>query len=545
MNYYISEVDIDRSIEYFTNASFDTNDMLALYLLSKHMGITTTYSITYGSGISDDQKKICLNAVWQLGGFFDEQEKCGKRGVMFPTGFKANEFYNPGTVFKDLVGRIRDTIKQKVNTLPLYNYSEGFITLKSNYKELLQEYCLKGNKISLSCLAAWLFRFVGFEFENEPDSKTFSRVIKKAVQKFLKINKSDFLWLFEDDLSMQRISPSSKKLTGEALRQKFTFDDSKEPEILQEEVSEVYLKRIVSEEVVNEYLALIGDNPSDNDIFDILMSKKQVILTGVPGVGKSRYTKILSDNQFFHNSKVVQFHANYGYEDFIGAETLCTEGTGTYITSRKGIFLEIIQEALNNQNKNYLFIIDEINRGNIAEIFGETILALDRNYTVSLSREYDGVTNMHIPENVYIVGTMNTSDRNIAFLDLALRRRFAFINLQPNYDFLSEEVELEDYDLGNILKLINQRIIAVLKDEELKLGQSYFIPGSTNANLKWSFENFKNQFNFVLLPTLHEYSFNNVSAVESIVGSGLGSCIQDLDEFKAAFYAEFQMMRNH
>ena len=135
---------------------------------------------------------------------------------------------------------------------------------------------------------------------------------------------------------------------------------------------------------------------------------------------------------------------------------------------------------------------------------------------------------------------MNTSDRNIAFLDLAIRRRFAFIPLMPNYDFLSEEVTFEDYDLGNILKLINRRIVSTLKDEELILGQSYFIP-QINEDEKyiWDKKAFKNQFNFVILPTLREYSFNNAAAVDSIVGENLADGIQDMDDFMISFDAEF------
>ena len=201
--------------------------------------------------------------------------------------------------------------------------------------------------------------------------------------------------------------------------------------------------------------------------------------------------------------------------------------------------MSFIVEAKNHPNDNYLFVIDELNRGNIAEIFGETILALDRNYTVELSREYEGVSKISIPENGYIVGTMNTSDRNIAFLDLAIRRRFAFVSLVPNYDFLSEEVVLDEFDLGNILRVINQRIVDTLKDPELILGQSYFIPPKSEEGYVWDFNKFKNQFNFVLLPTLKEYSFNESSAVNSIIGENLGDGIQETDEFKAAFAAEF------
>lgn len=213
---------------------------------------------------------------------------------------------------------------------------------------------------------------------------------------------------------------------------------------------------------------------------------------------------------------------------------------GTTVTTKKGVFLDFIETAKSNNDKKYLFIIDELNRGNIAEIFGETILTLDRGYSVRLTKEIEGIKELEIPDNLYIVGTMNTSDRNIAFLDLAIRRRFGFVNLLPNYDFLSESISFENIDLGNVLKLINQRILDTLGDPELLLGQSYFIP-SKESNNEWSMDSFKNQFNFVLLPTLKEYSFNDSNAVNAIVGVNLADSIQDVDEFKEAFIAEFSV----
>jgi 5-methylcytosine-specific restriction protein B len=398
---------------------------------------------------------------------------------------------------------------------------------------------LKGNKVSLSNLAAWIFRFTGFDFETVPNEKQFTRVVEKAIRKFFKITKNDFLWLFDNDLSVSRLTPSTTGITGEQIRECFVFEDSKKPEVEFAEAGSDTQKSFVDRDVVERYLALNGDNPSDSDIFDILMSKKQIVLTGVPGVGKSRYTQALCDNPFFGNTKTIQFHASYSYEDFIGAEILKTSMDGTYVTTRKGAFLDFANEAMKNPDENYLFVIDELNRGNIAEIFGETILALDRNYTVSLTREYEDVSELHLPDNMYIVATMNTSDRNIAFLDLAIRRRFAFVPLTPNYDFLSEEVILERYDLGNVLRIINQRIVDTLKDPELILGQSYFIPPKSDDGYVWDFEKFKNQFNFVLLPTIKEYSFNEPSAVNTILGENLGDGIQDTDEFKVVFGAEF------
>lgn len=540
MNYYISKENVIESIDYFKNAGFESDDMLFLFLLSKHFGATCCYPVTYLVGkLSDIKKKEYLQSMWMLAGLFDSTEICGKRGLMFPTAFSRMSLYQPGTQFSGVLGRIKDTIEKKNINVPIYNDVESMLTLKSNYRDLIQENYLKGNKISLSRLTAWVFRFTSFEFETEPNEKQFTRVIEKAIRKFFKITKNDFLWLFENDLSILRITPSSSGITGEEIRNNFVFDDSKIPEIEVASENTNLQTSNIEKEVVQRYLALNGDNPSDNDIFDILISKKQIVLTGVPGVGKSRYTQALCKHDFFKKTKIIQFHASYAYEDFIGAEILKTDMDGTYVTTRQGAFLSFIVEAKNHPDDNYLFVIDELNRGNIAEIFGETILALDRNYTVELSREYEGVSEISIPENVYIVGTMNTSDRNIAFLDLAIRRRFAFVSLVPNYDFLSEEVVLDEFDLGNILRVINQRIVDTLKDPELILGQSYFIPPKSEEGYVWDINKFKNQFNFVLLPTLKEYSFNEASAVNSIVGENLGDGIQETDEFKAAFAAEF------
>lgn len=545
MNIYISKNDVIDSINYFKNLGLSTDDSLFLFLLSKHMGITIVAPVTYGGSMSTEKKQECLSAIWMMAGLFDSTEECAKRGLMFPTGFAKPELYQPGTEFNGAVGRVRDTIKQKNVIVQIYNNNDFVLTLKGNYRDLIKENYLQGKKISLSALSAWIFRFTSFEFDTFPTPKQFARVLEKVVRKFLKISKNDFLWLFEDDLSTKRLSPNSIGITGAEVRNEFPFDPAKMPEVQPITPTFDAQQNIISQATVDKYLALNGDNPSDDDIFDILKTKKQIVLTGVPGVGKSRYTDILCNNPFFYKNNVIQFHASYGYEDFIGSETLePTSSGGTQITTRKGTFLEFIEEAKNDPDKthNYLFVIDELNRGNIAEIFGETILALDRSYKVVLRKTYDGVKELQIPENVYIVGTMNTSDRNIAFLDLAIRRRFAFIPLLPNYDFLSEEVVLDSFDLGNVLKTINQRIVNVLNDPELILGQAYFIPPKTSAGTyEWTIEQFKNQFNFVVLPTLKEYGFNDPALIGSIVGESLCDGEQEIDDFRAAFTAEFDV----
>lgn len=543
MKYYIKKDQVSESIEYFKNAGFDTDDMLFLFLMAKHMGVSSSYPVTFlYSDLTSDQKKEELNSLWLLGGLFDSDEMCSSKGVMFPTAFKKLAFYQPGTEFSKIPGRMKDTVEKKNIKVPIFIDVDSKLTLKSNYKDLINEKYLNGQKISLSKLAAWIFRFSSFEFDSMPNEKQFSRVLDKAIKKYFKITKNDFLWLFEDDISNCRLIPDTDSIKGQEVRDQFDFDTTKMPEVNVISAPEDAQISIYDKDTVAHYLALNGDNPSDSDIYDILMNKEQIVLTGVPGVGKSRYTKTLTESGKFVDSLTIQFHANYSYEDFIGAEILKSEDGGTYVTTKQGVFLKYVEKVKNDPNKSnkYLLVIDELNRGNIAEIFGESILALDRNYEANLSKEYEDVGTLSIPHNLYIVATMNTSDRNIAFLDLAIRRRFAFVPLLPNYDFLSEEVMFQDFDLGNILKQINQRIIDTLKDPELILGQSYFIPKANESDeYIWEANVFKNQFNFVLLPTLREYSFNNASAIGSIVGENLSDGIQDLDDFMASFSAEF------
>lgn len=543
MEYFISKQNVLDSIDYFEDLQVDPDSNLFLFLLSKRIGISYTLPITYiSTSLSQEMKTNYLKSLWMLGGLFDSTEEVKKKGLMFPNGFSKIALYQPGSDFTKVIGRIKDTIQKKNINAPIYEDNESNLTLKHNYQEIMEKNYLIGNKISLAHLTAWVFRFTQFEFENEPTKKEFTRVLERAINKFFKITKKDFLWLFEDDLSFNRLTPSKDIILGSEIRDKFDFDASKEPEIETITTAEDFQQDILSKEITSQYLDLNGDNPTDKTIVDTLLYKKQIVLTGVPGVGKSRYTSILKNSGEFIETEMVQFHANYSYEDFIGSETLTVNNqNATIVETRKGIFLDFVEKAKSDTNNKYLFIIDELNRGNIAEIFGEIILTLDRGYSVKLSRPIEGIEELEIPNNLFIVGTMNTSDRNIAFLDLAIRRRFAFINLLPNYDFLSEQVELEDIDLGNVLKVINQRILETLGDSELILGQSYFIPNKISDEFIWNFDEFKNHFNFVLLPTLIEYSFNDSNAVNTILGENLADGIQDVDEFKISFYAEFSV----
>nr|WP_106782950.1 AAA family ATPase [Lysinibacillus timonensis] len=535
--YYVSKDDVLQSIEYFKNLNIDNDAMLPAYLLTKHLGISLRRPVKFVS-LDSNEKANILKAIWLLGGLQGKNEIGKKRSVLFPNAFKsgeilASDFYQAGTDFSGLVGRVKDTIEKKNINVSLFVDNNKQLTLSRRYKDIIDEHYLKGGKISLKHFACWVFRFVDLEFQKTPDNYEFTRVISKAIKNFFKISKNDFLWLFEDDILSGSISPSSTSISSSDVRDAFTFKSGDEPEI--DTTPTVAQEITVDKNQVEKFIQLTGDNPSDEQIYNTLLQTKQIVLTGVPGIGKSRFLNNLKSK--FHFSEMIQFHANYSYEDFIGGDTI----ENSSITSKRGRFLEFLETAKNDRNNNYLFIIDELNRGNIAQIFGETILTLDRGYTVSLQKEIDMVKEISIPSNVYIACSMNSSDRNIAFLDLAIRRRFAFIELQPNYELLSTITEYGTYDLGDILKTINTRILNTLGKEELLLGHSYFLSDFVKANGKyvWTDETLHRQFNFVILPTLREYTFSNQNAIVTILGEPLSSGLIELEDFVEAFGEEF------
>jgi len=182
-----------------------------------------------------------------------------------------------------------------------------------------------------------------------------------------------------------------------------------------------------------------------------------------------------------------------------------------------GVFKQICQQAQANPNQPYLLIIDEINRANVSKVLGElmTILEHDkRNDEVVLPQSK---ARFSIPDNVYIIGTMNTADRSIMLMDAALRRRFAFIELLPNYDLPSGTTSGE-LPLDEFLETLNSRI-SDRDGREKQIGHSYFLDSDGNAiddpeEFAWRFEQ-------EILPLLQEYCYENYSHLAEYIGSDL------------------------
>ncbi len=232
--------------------------------------------------------------------------------------------------------------------------------------------------------------------------------------------------------------------------------------------------------------------------------KGQAIIYGSPGTGKTFIAQKLAEQLVgkYGFIELVQFHPAYTYEDFIqGIRPQSEDGKLTYPLV-PGRFLEFCKKAEICQDT-CILIIDEINRANLPQVFGELMYLLEyRDQEIPLAAG----NKFRIPQNVRIIGTMNTADRSIAQIDHALRRRFAFIELRPNYDVLIKYHENKDFpvmDLINVLKQLNQAI----NDKNYEIGISFFLTPNLRDDIEdiWKME---------IEPYLEEYFFNKLKEVD-------------------------------
>lgn len=255
-----------------------------------------------------------------------------------------------------------------------------------------------------------------------------------------------------------------------------------------------------------------------NTLVDLMSVKKNVILQGAPGVGKTFAARRLAYSmmgvQDSERVMMVQFHQSYSYEDFIMGYRP-TENGGFVL--KKGPFYNFCKKAENDSDNDYFFIIDEINRGNLSKIFGELFMLVeaDKRAKVKLQLLYSD-EKFSVPENVYIIGMMNTADRSLAMLDYALRRRFAFYEMKPGFDnekFVEYRMNLNNPKFDKLIYVVQSLNNAIATDESLgegfKIGHSYF------CNIKEINESrLSNIVEYELIPMLKEYWFDEPTKVK-------------------------------
>ena len=259
------------------------------------------------------------------------------------------------------------------------------------------------------------------------------------------------------------------------------------------------------------------DGSSYDRLCAILMRKKNVILQGAPGVGKTfaarRLAWSIMGEKDDDRIEFVQFHQSYSYEDFIMGYR--PEGDGFEL--KHGVFYRFCQKAANQPDKPFFFIIDEINRGNMSKIFGELLMLIEADYRgTKATLAYNGMP-FSVPGNLYIIGMMNTADRSLAMIDYALRRRFSFFDMEPGFDSLGfteyrKGVGSEIVDA--LIEKVKELNDEIARDKSLgkgfRIGHSYFCGKRADEDVdEWC----RQIIDFDIVPMLREYWFDDEGKV--------------------------------
>jgi hypothetical protein len=350
-----------------------------------------------------------------------------------------------------------------------------------------------------------------------PNNKTIKSSIDNRLQELRNDNILLFLGngkyqLLETDASyLEKDSSDNQDMTEPVImKQSYTLDD-----------------------LINE--GCFVDKQQLQSILISLRAKKNIILQGPPGTGKTwlakRLANVMVGYKDSNNIKAIQFHPNMSYEDFVRGYRPTSDGKLALID---GPFLEIINQAKNDPQVNYVIVIEEINRGNPAQIFGEmlTLLEADKrnpNEALELTYQHQNEKGVFIPANLYVIGTMNIADRSLAMLDFALRRRFAFYHLSPHFgenwlNYMQEKHAFSPKQLQDIKHRIEALNQYISNDSTLgkafTIGHSYF----TCSNQKMTAQDwFKHIVRSEIEPLLEEYWFGEPEKFSDAMNILLGN----------------------
>ena len=360
-------------------------------------------------------------------------------------------------------------------------------------------------------------KLLGFQFYNFFMNKIAQKNNIEELNNALKASKE---YIIYRNLKQSKIIDLCKDLSAkyksEISFDEFEYSKNKDEKTDEEEITQINDKSDNSY-TKNDFLnEVFISEEKYNTICNLLNRKKNIIFQGSLGVGKTFMAKKLAYSIIGEADddkiKMVQFHESYSYEDFI----IGYKPTDKNFELKNGVFYDFCQKAVSDMDNEYFFIIDEINRGNISKIFGELLMLIEsdnRDAEIILSYNNESFT---VPNNLYIIGMMNTADRSIAVIDYALRRRFCFIDIEPAFEnekfknYLKNQ-NVNDNLIDKIIKRFTDLNNIIKKDRTL--GKSYTIGHSYFCD-KLDDEEYKNIIEYEIAPTLREYWFDNDEKAE-------------------------------
>lgn len=295
----------------------------------------------------------------------------------------------------------------------------------------------------------------------------------------------------------------------EKLKAFFEDDDADD-----EEEEEVEVPLYTCEDFLDE---VYMTRDSYDTLCGLLKRKKNVVLQGAPGVGKTYTAQRLAYSIMGVKDQsrvmMVQFHQNYGYEDFVMGFRPRKDDAGFEL--KEGPFYKFCKEAEIDSENSYFFIIDEINRGNLSKIFGELFMMIEADKRGNPLRLLYSDELFSIPQNVHIIGTMNTADRSLALIDYALRRRFAFFEMMPAFEvdtFMQAAAQKQNPKYQKLIQTVKALNEEIKQDTTLGkgfcIGHSYFCT-ETTVDDAW----LSGVVEYELIPLLQEYWFDDPNKI--------------------------------
>lgn len=513
--YYLSEATITDSYNALSSIKFKHDGELFTLLILKHAGLTQHDFLDLSQ---DSTKKKLLDATRLLGYLFISDDFLKTK----------NNFINP-LAMKDW-GDISEHLQKWATSRLINNVTGGgkqwkailinepddpnIIKLKHNYLDFFKD---MEEKVPLDSLCIWCGRFNEFPYD-VPLSSLISN-----FNKYFNISEEEKISLFSTSNKI-RLEYAEERVTSNFVRS-LIGNPQKDPKWVEKFVTE----DIETPATQNSLTQFGGGSYSiskaslSTDLYKDLIDKaKQAILMGPPGTSKSFLAKGLSEK--FDVVKRIQFHPQYSYQDFIGGKIL-VNGT---LKDKKGELIEFIEEAIldTNKGKEFLLIIEEINRANVSQVFGEMIQLLDRGEKLKLS--FDGVEkDYYLPDNLKIIGTMNTTDRTVGRIDYAIKRRFYQIYFKPDIGILIDKAKIagNEFSIGDLLAKINQNLLSVLNNKEMVIGHAIFLKdfvySSETEKFLWPVEDFAHLFNFVVVPLIEDYCNGSADLIMSVIGEKL------------------------
>ena len=524
MTFFISTAAVEKAYEELCFVEAVVPSIIHIFLILKGVG----YNATTFQPISLINEYGFLPA-FKLSSLFSQLEQAPDK-YDFISPFEMSEWHSqsPSEKLKKWVSvRVKNNILGGATTwrsIITDDPDKENVKFKHDYLNEIADKHLGANKISIVALSIWVNRFTEFDEQKSP-----RQLIDIFINDFHLTNPEiGGLFNFKTQIELTYSQePHNPKLIRDLISGKPASAAANWSESVSPPAERDSLNFSESDFL---YRKIERTNMDTKKIYELLTHYKQVILTGPPGTSKSYFANEIATEFFKGNTTKIQFHPKFTYQDFIGGYIV----KGTDVSYENGILINLIESIKGSADK-YLLIIDEINRANVGQVFGETIQILDRGNETEIRIDGKLVT-FELPDNLYILATMNSSDRSLGAVDFAIRRRFGIAYCPPDEALLADLCTTDlNFSLTDFLRKLNSRLAKNLKNQELAIGHTYLINSQTKKDGKhfWGKNELSMQFSHKILPMVEEFCHGNQQQLLSILGEDLPKRL-NADEFVIA-----------